>query len=172
MPRCKKCSAEFPNRLVINGKQKSVQNRKFCLNCSPYGRHNTVDLTVARDRSSKVCPRCKRQLLAEAFYNRRDGKNLSPYCKACTSDQTIERMRRFKEQCVAYKGGKCFRCGYERCIDALEFHHINPKEKDLQLSAGKGYRFDRAKPELDKCSLACANCHREIHAEMRGNIEL
>ncbi|MBD2775109.1 HNH endonuclease [Iningainema tapete] len=167
MPKCRKCAAEFPNRLLIDGKLKNVQNRKFCLNCSPYGRHNTVDLTVTRDKSSKVCPRCKQYLAADAFYLRRDGKNFSPYCKDCTNRQTIERMRRFKEKCVAYKGGKCSRCGYDRCIDALEFHHVNPKEKDLQLSAGKGYSFEKAIPELDKCILVCANCHREIHAEMR-----
>lgn len=169
MPKCRKCSVEFPNRVFVDGKLKNVQNRKFCLNCSPYGGHNTVDLTVVRNRLSKVCPRCKQQLPAGAFYNRRDGKDFSPYCKECTSEQTIERMRLFKEKCVAYKGGKCFRCGYVRCIDALEFHHANPKEKDLQLSAGKGYRFDKAKVELDKCILLCANCHREIHAEMREN---
>ncbi len=106
-------------------------------------------------------------LPAEAFYKRRDGKDLSPYCKQCTSDQTVERMRRFKQECVTYKGGKCSRCGYNRCIDALEFHHTNPKEKDIQLSAGKGYRFEKAIPELEKCILVCANCHREIHAAMR-----
>ncbi|MBR8838656.1 MAG: HNH endonuclease [Stigonema ocellatum SAG 48.90 = DSM 106950] len=114
-----------------------------------------------------MCPKCKQQLAAEAFYQRRDGKDLSPYCKECTNRQTIQRMRQFKEKCVAYKGGKCSRCGYNRCIDALEFHHINPTEKDLPLSAGKGYSFEKAKAELDKCILVCANCHREIHSEMR-----
>ncbi|GAX39860.1 hypothetical protein NIES4075_08200 [Tolypothrix sp. NIES-4075] len=167
MPKCKKCGSGFPNRVLIEGKVKNVQNRKFCLDCSPYGRHNTVDLTLVGDKSSKTCPRCKQQLAAEAFYQRRSGKHLSPYCKECTNRQTIERMRRFKEKCVAHKGGKCSRCGYNRCIDALEFHHINPLEKDLPLSAGKVYSFEKAKAELDKCILVCANCHREIHAEMR-----
>lgn len=27
---------------------------------------------------------------------------------------------------IAYKGGKCQCCGYDKCIQALEFHHIDP----------------------------------------------
>lgn len=68
---------------------------------------------------------------------------------------------------IAYKGGKCQCCGYNRYVGALEFHHINSEEKDFGISA-KGYTrsWERVKEELDKCILVCANCHREIH----GNI--
>ena len=27
---------------------------------------------------------------------------------------------------VDYKGGKCERCGYDKNISALEFHHLDP----------------------------------------------
>lgn len=64
---------------------------------------------------------------------------------------------------VEYKGGKCEICGYNKCIEALEFHHINPKEKDFSISGGTK-SFNTLKPELDKCILVCANCHREIHS--------
>lgn len=30
-------------------------------------------------------------------------------------------------------GGKCQECGYNKNIAALEFHHINPDEKEFQL---------------------------------------
>jgi hypothetical protein len=68
---------------------------------------------------------------------------------------------------IAYKGGKCQCCGYNKYVGALEFHHINSEEKDFGISA-KGYTrsWERVKEELDKCILVCANCHREIH----GNI--
>ena len=174
MPECKKCGVRFPNRMFVNGQQKNLQNRKFCLECSPYGQHNTVDLTLFREKSivgGKVCPRCKQQLPAEAFYRRRKNSNLSPYCKECTNRQTLDRMHYFKHKCVAYKGGKCCRCGYDYCVEALEFHHLNPEEKELSLSGGKSYSFERIKPELDKCILVCANCHREIHMMMRGKFE-
>jgi len=68
---------------------------------------------------------------------------------------------------LEYKGGKCCKCGYDKCVGALEFHHINPDEKEF----GPGHNghtrsWKRVKKELDKCILVCANCHREIHAEL------
>lgn len=66
---------------------------------------------------------------------------------------------------VAYKGGKCQVCGYDKYIGALEFHHVNPEEKDFGVSS-KGYThsWNKVKQEINKCVLVCANCHREIHA--------
>lgn len=66
---------------------------------------------------------------------------------------------------VAYKGGVCQCCKYNKYIGALEFHHINPDEKDFGISV-KGYTisWENNKKELDKCVLVCSNCHREIHA--------
>ena len=77
---------------------------------------------------------------------------------------------------VAYKGNKCARCGYDRCIEALEFHHTDPTKKDFGVSS-KGYtrNWKRVQEELDKCVMLCANCHREVHAELaalRGNSEM
>lgn len=73
-----------------------------------------------------------------------------------------------KQKAVDYKGGRCVSCGYNNCLSALEFHHINPGEKELYNSH---WTFERNKKELDKCILLCANCHREKHAEMRKNEE-
>ena len=68
-----------------------------------------------------------------------------------------------KERAVDYKGGKCDRCGYNKCIIALEFHHTDPKEKDFHISSNMNKSWDKVKKELDKCILVCSNCHREIH---------
>ena len=38
---------------------------------------------------------------------------------------TVKR-RAIKKMLVQYKGGKCERCGYNKCIRALEFHHLDP----------------------------------------------
>ena len=68
---------------------------------------------------------------------------------------------------VAYKGNKCARCGYDRCVDALEFHHKDPAQKDFNISSkGHTRSWERVKEELDKCEMLCANCHREIHAKL------
>ena len=118
----------------------------------------------------RFCPRCKKECKTSDFYNRRGKANSSVYCKSCTSDQTLERMRALKLQMVEYKGGSCVKCGYNRYLGALEFHHLNPDEKDFNPSQLKRYKFDdNVKSELDKCILVCSNCHRETHDEINRN---
>lgn len=79
-------------------------------------------------------------------------------------DTVKARRKRTKEQLVEYKGGKCEICGYNKCIGALEFHHLDPTQKDFSISDSNVYRdLDTLKTEVDKCILVCANCHREIH---------
>lgn len=68
-----------------------------------------------------------------------------------------------KKKAVEYKGGKCERCGYNKCISALDFHHLNPKKKNFAPSENIGVAWDKLKSEIDKCILICANCHRETH---------
>ncbi len=115
----------------------------------------------------RFCPSCKENCNIEDFYQRRGKQNSSTYCKKCTSIQTIKRTQNLKKLMVEYKGGQCEKCGYNTYIGALEFHHLNPKEKDFHPSQLKKYTFDdRVKKELDKCILVCANCHREIHSKM------
>ena len=97
-------------------------------------------------------------------------KNGSYRCKECRKDAVLDIRRRNKIRLVEYKGGKCERCGYDKCIDALEFHHLNPEEKDFALSCGDTRSIEKLKAEVDKCIMVCANCHREIHAEEREKL--
>lgn len=77
-----------------------------------------------------------------------------------------KRRKKLKILAIEYKGGKCEKCGYDKCKAALEFHHLDPNEKDFGI-ASKGYTrsWEAVKKELDKCIMVCANCHREIHEE-------
>lgn len=74
----------------------------------------------------------------------------------------MEWRKRVKLKLVEYKGGECEKCGYNKCVRALEFHHLDPSEKDFTIS-GKSWSFERLKDEVDKCILVCSNCHNEIH---------
>jgi len=69
-----------------------------------------------------------------------------------------------KDAAIRYMGGHCILCGYKRCHRALHFHHINPHEKDFNISEKSSWY--EIKPELDKCALLCANCHAEYHSGM------
>lgn len=75
--------------------------------------------------------------------------------------------RQVKIKLVEYKGGKCEKCGYNKCVDALEFHHLDPSEKDFTIS-GKSWSYERLKKEVDKCILVCSNCHKEIHYDLKN----
>jgi len=118
----------------------------------------------------RFCPKCQKGVDTKNFYQRRGKENSSSYCKSCTNSTTLNRMSILKFKMIEYKGGCCVRCGYNKYQGALEFHHLDPKEKDFNPSHLKKYTFDdRIKNELDKCILVCANCHREIHDEIRKN---
>jgi hypothetical protein len=57
-------------------------------------------------------------------------------------------------------GGKCEICGYSKCLSALDFHHLNPNEKEKRWEWQlKGFE---QKIKDGKIQLLCANCHREI----------
>lgn len=113
----------------------------------------------------KFCPSCKVEKLKTEFYNRRNGKGNSVYCRSCTHDQTINRQRDFKQKCIDYKGGKCVCCGYSKCNNALDFHHLDSDKKEFGIAQARLTSFNEdVKRELDNCALVCANCHREIHA--------
>lgn len=67
---------------------------------------------------------------------------------------------------IKYKGGKCQRCGYNKCTRALEFHHLDPTLKDFGISRTLTKNVSQLKKEADKCILVCSNCHAEIHEEL------
>jgi hypothetical protein len=70
---------------------------------------------------------------------------------------------RNKQKLVEYKGGKCVKCGYNRCLSSLTFHHRDPLLKEMRIS-GSTRSFEKLKKEVDKCELVCNNCHGEIHS--------
>lgn len=85
------------------------------------------------------------------------------------SSEAVKRWRaNTKSRLVEAMGGKCLICDYSKCHDALEFHHINPEEKEFGLGAIRGSIVSWAKivQEAKKCILVCSRCHREIHAGM------
>ena len=87
-------------------------------------------------------------------------------------DAVVKRRKKIKNMAIEYKGAKCMICGYNRCLEALEFHHSDSSEKDFGISA-KGYTrsWKKVKEELNKCQLVCANCHREIHSKVSSTCE-
>lgn len=59
--------------------------------------------------------------------------------------------------------GCCF-CRYRCCAAALEFHHVQGRDRSEQFS---NMGMDRLRDEVSKCLVVCANCHRELHDSER-----
>jgi len=84
------------------------------------------------------------------------------------SEQVKRWRNNTKARIILAMGGCCQICGYDKCSDALELHHVDPTQKEF------GFSKIRANPkkaviileELKKCVLLCSNCHREIHANL------
>ena len=92
-------------------------------------------------------------------------------CKKCNVEGVQRRRDKVKQLALLYKGNKCSMCGYNKCIGALEFHHLDPEEKEFGVSKdGYTRSWKVIKEELDKCILVCANCHREIHYDSPKNL--
>ena len=86
-------------------------------------------------------------------------------CGKCASDAVTQNRRRKKEKLVKLAGGKCSICGYCKYVGALDFHHIDPKNKEFALSVkGLSYSLESLIKEAKKCVLVCKNCHTEIEA--------
>jgi transposase-like protein len=86
-------------------------------------------------------------------------------CQRCRWEAVSRRRRKVKQILVEEAGGRCAVCGYDRCVAALHFHHVDRASKSFHLSQqGVTRSLARARAEAEKCVLLCSNCHAEVEA--------
>lgn len=109
----------------------------------------------ARKHMQKICDRV-------ALYRKLHPEKVKVQQIRSTEKRTIERNK-----CFDYLGGKCSRCGYDESRLALQFHHRDRSKKTFEISVAIGWNwtFESLKPELDKCVILCANCHKIVEHE-------
>lgn len=159
---------------VICNKQKIIQGQhiisgvtKSC-GCGHFtaNKKDTESIT-------KICEICgeKFQIINSNGWSRKYCYNCSPSYTNETRATSISQLRRaMKKEAIKRMGGACSRCGYNKSIAALNFHHKNPNEKDFGLAqGGDTHSWDDYWKEAQKCELLCANCHAEIHEEWEQN---
>jgi len=89
-------------------------------------------------------------------------------CLKCRSEAVTRRRRRVKQVLVEEAGGACQACGYNGCIGALHFHHVDSAGKKFALShRGVARSLAEARSEAKKCVLLCSNCHVEVETGLR-----
>ena len=161
MPVCRKCENQFSRNILIDGKYRNLQNRKTCLSCKPFGiRESIKQLELIYVKIT--CSSCSR------IYDYHHAATKGHTKTRCNSCLVNDRRFSLKQKCVKYKGGCCQRCQYSKSIRALCFHHLDPTQKEFQISGKHCYRWEKIKIELDKCILLCNNCHAEVHDEIES----
>jgi len=136
---CPKCGNKVPKFYIKDRKKHNCQHRKYCFECSPFGKHNTKRLEVV---NGEVVD--KNAYWIKYFHRR---------------------QKRVIEKIQSIVGSSCWVCGYDRLWRNLCFHHIDPSKKLFTLSTRElMLKWDRVFQEMQKCILVCHNCHGEIHA--------
>ena len=113
-----------------------------------------------------ICENCKKPLEGQQT------KYCSEKCRNAVNnvvhqiyEKQHERGLTRKLDLIALRGSCCEICGYSKNIAALQFHHLNPEEKDSQMDMRKlsNSKWDWCLAELAKCQVVCGNCHAELH---------
>lgn len=105
-----------------------------------------------------ICMKCR---LCDKEFKNSQGRNRT----RCGSCNTKVRRMRNKAKAIAYLGGKCVRCGYDKHPAALAFHHRDPFQKEFTIGSVANRAWNVIVLELDKCDLLCANCHCIEHSD-------
>ncbi len=115
---------------------------------------------------TKICTKCGLEKPIEDFHWRNKAQRTRrSECKECHNRQVKKRYNDNKNEINLLKEGKkCEKCGYNKCVAALDYHHINPNLKiDTVAKLSTHSNLNSALEEINKCILLCANCHREFH---------
>ncbi len=82
----------------------------------------------------------------------------------CASHRITERRRRKKEELVKACGNSCQDCGKTYPPEVYDFHHRDPKKKDLAMGSEMSKQpLSVLLTEAEKCDMLCSNCHRIRH---------
>lgn len=96
-------------------------------------------------------------------------KNPDKARKALDDLRALAKQKKVEQTALANKVKEqgCIVCGYNRCLNAIDLHHVDASTKSFEVSKSKGF-ISAAKftEELSKCVALCSNCHREFHAGM------
>ncbi|MBV9852275.1 MAG: hypothetical protein JO250_21620 [Armatimonadetes bacterium] len=94
-------------------------------------------------------------------------------CSACKNKMQLSRKRKLRAWLDVYKKGcVCEQCGYSD-FRALQFHHRDSKQKEVDVASmiGQGVSLAKLKNEIAKCSTLCANCHAIEHYYRSSDVE-
>lgn len=129
----------------------------------------------------KVCSKCNIEKDGSDYRkDKSKSDGLQSFCKVCAreffrsgyteryGEKSRARMRlRIASSILLiqeYKATQKCLCCKESDPVCLEFHHIDPNEKEFGIANGLGNNWDKILKEIEKCVVLCSNCHKKVHA--------
>ena len=130
--------------------------KKYCSRkCESEARKNRIP-----NQLDRVCLICDTSfILKNSLANQRQ------CCYDCMPDGVQLTRGMFISKLKEKFQTRCQKCGYNNYTGALEFHHIDPSQKDFTIS-NMDFKLKDAVEEIKKCVLLCSNCHKELHANL------
>ncbi len=162
MPKCRLCGCYFPTKMIIKNQKRNLGGRKYCLDCSPFGHHNTIPLD--RQKYGNCCS-CGKVLTGKQ--ERFCSVKCSNKDKSNRRDKFQDKIRarsvriRNKQIGVELLGGKCSECGFVGISAQYDFHHVDKKIEGVSRILNRSW--ERIKDEVLRCNLLCVNCHACKH---------
>ncbi len=149
---------------IVCGKEMEAEKttKKYCSNKCAYlasreRKKNKKELGLSNSMEERNCVLC-----SKLFLPKTPAANLRKYCYDCLPNGQTATRGFYAQAIKKLYGAKCQKCGYDKCIGALEFHHLDPTQKEMTISDDCS-TIKIALEEAKKCILLCANCHREVH---------
>lgn len=121
---------------------------------------DTSHLSDCRDTIQCNC--CKEYKTLDNYYFSK-GKLSQKVCKDCVRQKEKDKYHSKQDELNEFKQAHpCVKCGCSKFY-LIDFHHLNPAEKDFTISDNSHAKIETLMKEIDKCVSLCANCHREFH---------
>lgn len=153
---CNQCGKIIPNWVKIDDILHNISNRTKCLQCLQFKSKKQMSREV-------TCKLCGRRYL----YSRSDRKGAS--ATTCNSCHCKIKKFKSKNEILNIFGRKCTNCGYDKCVNALAFHHVGRKKFELSEKYGRT-KISSLIREASKCILLCANCHAILYKAKRKKV--
>lgn len=178
--RCFWCKKHFQKKYRIYRKAIHIRSRFFCsIKCLKswqsklYTKHPKIPphkclLCINEFRGKcKLCKQCRKKYcicsLCKTIFKKDIHSN--HYCKECRSKYRVHYWVLKKIKAIIFLGQKCADCRFDGLEEyfLMDFHHRDPKEKDVNWDNLRKRTWIRITKELRKCDLLCVMCHRRRH---------
>lgn len=119
------------------------------------------DFVDSDGETLRKCKECSLKLSLHNYYT--VNKRISRVCKECHKKKSKENYDKKVSAVSDYKSScGCAKCGESRSY-ILEFHHIDPSQKDYTIANRARASLESIMSEIKKCVVLCSNCHQEFH---------